>query len=96
MSDWQPEGQASPPPNPERRPEGVDRLANLADDIARDPEVRRGARIFGTLIGIQMIIGIIAFIVVLIMFIIIATKVLGSSNAPPGVGSLVSVQLLDR
>jgi len=57
---------------------GVDRLADLADDVARNPEVRRGVQVFGVLVGVQMVIGIVISIVALIFFIVIATKVIGS------------------
>jgi hypothetical protein len=57
--------------------------------------VRRGVQFFGVLIGIQMIIGIVA----LTFFIIVATKVLGSSDNGPGgseFGGLGTVQLTHR
>ena len=58
--------------------------------------MRRGVQFFGVLIGIQMIIG---SIVALIFFIIVATKVLGSSDNGPGgsqFGGLGTVQLTHR
>ncbi|HZC70897.1 MAG TPA: hypothetical protein VE442_09400 [Jatrophihabitans sp.] len=57
--------------------------------------MRRGVQFFGVLIGIQMIIGIVA----LTFFIIVATKVLGSSDNGPGgseFGGLGTVQLTHR
>lgn len=83
------------PPH-EHHSAAVDRLADLAENVAGDPGVRRGVRIFGTLIGIQMVISIIAGIVALIFFIVIATKVLGSSDDGPDnpdFGGLGTVQL---